>query len=80
LIDSDSEMEVDEVAEDDDEESIEEEEGEQREWDENCYICNKKGKLMCCETCSNVCHLTCTGLKKEPQGEWHCEECLIKQS
>lgn len=73
-------MEVEEESEVESEEEEEEDEEEGREWDELCYICAKKGKVMCCETCSQVCHLACSGLKKEPQGDWHCENCLIKQT
>ena len=33
------------------------------EWNETCYICNKHGSLICCESCKNVSHLSCAGLK-----------------
>ena len=60
------------------EEDDEEEEEDSREWDDACHVCKKGGNVLCCESCSHVCHLLCSGLKKQPQGEWHCEECLIK--
>ena len=53
-------------------------EDEDREWDDKCYICHKGGKMICCEGCSHVCHVGCLGLKKEPQGDWYCEDCLVK--
>jgi hypothetical protein len=33
------------------------------EWNDTCYICNKHGSLICCESCKNVAHLFCAGLK-----------------
>ena len=65
--------------EESDEEEIEDDE-DSKEWDDKCYFCQKGGNVLCCETCSHVAHLTCLGLKKNPEGDWHCEECLIKQS
>lgn len=61
-------MEIDPEAEEDYDSEVDEEESDDngRKWDEACYVCNKPGKVMCCETCSHVCHLGCTGLKKEP--------------
>ncbi len=58
----------------------ESEEEDDREWEERCYICNKQlGTLICCETCPHVVHPVCVGLKKTPEGDWHCEDCLVKQ-
>jgi len=49
--------------------------------DDKCYICNKqRGERMCCEGCSHVAHLACTSLKRMPSGDWHCDDCLVKQS
>lgn len=74
---SDSEV----IAEESDEEEISDEEGdESKEWDDMCFVCGKGGNVLCCETCTHVCHLQCTGLKKPPQGDWHCEDCLVKLS
>ena len=50
----------------------------EREWDERCFMCRKGGNLLCCDGCSNVSHLQCINLKKPPEGEWHCEDCLAK--
>lgn len=79
VIDSESDMEVDEE-EEEDEDASEIDEDESDKWDEKCYICGKKGKVLLCEGCTNVAHLGCTELKSEPTGDWHCEECLIKQT
>lgn len=57
-----------------------EEEGEDDEWDDECYICKKEGDLMCCETCSKVAHFSCCDLNRKPDDEWYCENCLHKQS
>ena len=43
-------------------------------------MCRKAGSLLCCEGCSHVAHLTCIGLKKKPDGDWHCEDCLVKMT
>ena len=42
------------------------------EWDDECYICKKDGDVLCCETCSRVCHFKCTELKQKPAQEWYC--------
>lgn len=76
IIESESEMEYDD--EDEDVEDVEMEDGEDeesREWDDECYICNKGGEVMCCETCCHVSHFQCLGLKKMPD-DWYCEDCL----
>ena len=49
-----------------------------RKWDNKCYVCNRGGNVLCCETCTHIAHLGCVGLRKEPEGDWHCEECLVK--
>jgi hypothetical protein len=33
------------------------------EWNDICYICGDHGHLICCDSCKNVCHLACAGLK-----------------
>lgn len=58
----------------------EEDEEEDRSWEDRCYICRKAGSLLCCDGCSHVAHVPCLGLKKEPEGDWHCEECLVKMT
>ena len=63
--------------------SSEEEEEEQSkrddEWDEECYVCKRDGDVMCCETCTRVCHFKCTELKTKPTGEWYCTICMGKR-
>jgi len=48
------------------------------EWDDECYVCKKDGDVMCCETCTRVCHLKCTDLRTKPTGEWYCSACQAK--
>lgn len=61
--------------------SSDEEESSKRddEWDEECYVCKKDGDVMCCETCTLVCHFKCTELKTKPTGEWYCTRCMVKR-
>ena len=43
-----------------------------------CRICGSScGDLLCCETCPNVYHLSCTDppLELLPRGKWTCPEC-----
>lgn len=46
-----------------------------REWDENCYICEDGGNMLCCEGCSKVAHVKCLKLKKAPKDDWYCNDC-----
>jgi len=48
------------------------------EWGDECYICGEGGNLLCCDTCPNVVHLECVGLKSTPTGMWQCEACRNK--
>ena len=75
----DNEEEEDEEGQSAFSEEDEEESDEENQWDEKCYICKKKGRVMCCESCNQVAHLKCTELKREPS-DWHCQDCLYKQA
>jgi hypothetical protein len=57
-----------------------ESEDESRQWDDYCYICNNGGNVLCCDSCSKVAHLKCLKLRTEPTGDWHCMDCLEKQT
>lgn len=65
--DEESDGEFDDEAEDDEE-----------DWDNNCYICNKPGEVICCETCSRVAHIKCLLLRVVPESDWYCHECREK--
>ena len=43
-----------------------------------CIMCGLSGDLLCCDGCPNVVHSRCVGLAEVPEGEWYCEECVIK--
>lgn len=60
------------------EEEEEEEADDDSQWDSNCYICSKPGEVICCESCTNVAHLTCLKLRVIPENDWYCETCLLK--
>ena len=47
------------------------------EHDDDCYICDIGGDLVCCDYCSKAFHLDChiPPLKRVPQGEFMCCEC-----
>ena len=45
------------------------------EWNDDCYICDEPGHVICCENCPNVAHLACIEYAKEPD-EWYCDICL----
>jgi len=45
----------------------------EKEWDSKCFVCKRPGHLLCCEMCPHAAHIQCVGLKKSPEGEWHCE-------
>lgn len=49
---------------------------------EYCHICNDTGKLLCCDTCSLVFHLTCLRPKLSaiPSGDWSCAYCKAEVS
>ena len=50
------------------------------EWDEYCYVCQDGGNVMCCETCPQVAHYQCLGLRQAPKGEWYCKDCIAKKA
>ncbi|TDH69641.1 hypothetical protein CCR75_002822 [Bremia lactucae] len=45
------------------------------EWDEDCYLCNEGGELVCCDGCPHVFHYSCIGLRRIPRGKIFCHEC-----
>lgn len=49
------------------------------EWDEYCYECQDGGNVMCCESCPQVAHYQCIGLRQAPKGDWWCKDCTIKR-
>ena len=77
---SSSEEEVEEEGDSSEVEESSEGQDDERSWEDRCYLCRKAGSLLCCETCSHVAHVACLGLKKKPDGDWHCEDCLVKMS
>jgi hypothetical protein len=42
---------------------------------EQCQVCGKGGKLVCCDGCTLVFHLKCAGLNSQPKELWYCEGC-----
>ncbi|BES92863.1 finger protein [Nesidiocoris tenuis] len=45
-----------------------------------CKDSNVKDKIMCCQLCDRGYHLSCIGLKKMPEGRWHCSTCAYCSS
>lgn len=45
--------------------------------EDQCYICDAPGYLICCDGCPNACHIECAGLQKEPPSDasWFCDHC-----
>ena len=52
----------------------------QQSWEEYCYECQDGGNVMCCESCPQVAHYKCVGLKVAPKGEWWCKDCTAKKA
>ncbi|OMJ96271.1 hypothetical protein SteCoe_250 [Stentor coeruleus] len=42
-----------------------------------CGVCGEPGKLICCEACPSVYHLSCLNLKITPKGKWMCFFCRV---
>ncbi|KAG7172189.1 Bromodomain adjacent to zinc finger domain protein 1A-like 1, partial [Homarus americanus] len=40
-----------------------------------CYVCEKPGTLICCDTCPLAFHQECADLRKIPRGSWSCQHC-----
>jgi hypothetical protein len=45
-----------------------------------CIHCGCAGDLLVCESCPNVSHPQCAGLKSVPEGDWFCHKCTAKKS
>ena len=57
-----------------------ESDSEEIDWEEYCYVCQDGGNVMCCESCSQVAHYKCAGLRVAPKGEWYCKDCSAKRA
>jgi len=46
---------------------------------DDCYVCNLGGNLLCCDKCTLVFHLQCVRpkLKEVPPGDWMCAYCCV---
>lgn len=49
---------------------------------DRCNVCDRRGDLLCCDSCPLVYHLHCLNppLKYVPEGEWRCEVCRAETS
>jgi hypothetical protein len=47
-----------------------------------CVVCGLDGELICCESpgCPTVVHVKCTTMSEAPEGDWFCDECLLKRA
>lgn len=45
-----------------------------------CIVCGLSGDLLCCDGCANVVHQACVALADVPDGDWFCEECVIRRN
>jgi hypothetical protein len=45
-----------------------------------CIVCGLTGDVLCCDGCPNVVHRKCISLTTLPEGDWFCDECLLKTS
>ena len=43
---------------------------------DSCWVCEKGGNLLCCDTCNLSYHLKCVKLRSVPRGSWSCPVCL----
>ena len=48
--------------------------------DDECMECNETGRLLCCDGCTNACHLDCAKppVESMPEGDWFCVECMTR--
>lgn len=46
-----------------------------KEHDDCCYLCQRGGRLIMCDTCDRVSHPVCSGLTSIPTGDWSCGVC-----
>ena len=44
--------------------------------EDECYLCDEAGVVICCDKCSKVAHLNCLGLERIPEGDWICPVCI----
>jgi hypothetical protein len=47
--------------------------------EDECYLCEDFGVVICCDLCSKVAHLHCLGLESVPAGDWKCPSCQEDQ-
>jgi len=43
--------------------------------DDECYLCEEGGQILCCDNCYRSFHMECIKLKEEPVGDWFCKYC-----
>lgn len=50
--------------------------------DNVCDVCDKGGKLICCDTCNLLFHFKCTRpkLASSPKNSWHCAHCIVDRA
>ena len=50
---------------------------------DNCMVCkntNNTHLMLVCDNCNyNVCHTYCTNLDRIPDGDWICQECIVRK-
>ncbi|XP_060071280.1 histone-lysine N-methyltransferase NSD2-like [Ylistrum balloti] len=40
-----------------------------------CFVCNRGGSLLCCESCPAAFHAECLKMDHTPEGSWYCHDC-----
>ena len=47
---------------------------------EACEVCGEVGKVLLCDTCPRVFHLSCVDppLSEVPEGDWSCDFCVSR--
>ncbi|XP_037796843.1 bromodomain adjacent to zinc finger domain protein 1A-like [Penaeus monodon] len=58
-----------------DEEKTSDEEDSEVENEDVCFVCEKPGTLICCDTCPLAYHQQCADLRTVPRGNWSCATC-----